>query len=130
MVQKIAHTGICVKNIDEYLARMGSLIDAVEYERVVLPSRGQISAMVRIGLGNDFFELMEPIGPGAVADFLEKRGEGVHHLSFRVDDVEASCRSFEGEGFQIVSKGTGIAFIHPKTAFGVLYELIDDSYQE
>lgn len=130
MVQKIAHTGICVKSIDEYLTRMGLLIGAQEYERVILPERNQISAMVRIGLGNDFFELMEPTGPGAVADFLEKRGEGIHHLSFRVDDVEASCRDFEAGGFRIIGKSTGIAFVHPKTAFGVLYELIDDSYQD
>ncbi|MPN63769.1 hypothetical protein SDC9_211535 [bioreactor metagenome] len=95
-----------------------------------MPERGQVSAYVRIGENDDLLELMEPLGEsGTAASFLAKYGEGIHHISLKVDSVEKVSASFEAAGCRIIGKGKGIAYVHPKTAFGVLYELVDDTYE-
>ena len=130
MVQKLNHVGICVKSIDAMVELLEQTIGVNSVRRVVMPERHQTSAYVRFGDKDDCLEIMEPIGDeGTVATFLAKRGEGIHHLSLKVDSVEEAAAVFEAAGCRIIGRGKGVAFVHPKSAFGVLYELVDDSYE-
>ncbi len=130
MVQKLAHVGICVKSIDAMVELLEKTIGVNSVSRVEMPERNQVSAYVSIGEKRDCLEIMEPIGEeGTVAAFLAKRGEGIHHLSLKVDSVEEAAAAFEAAGCRIIGRGKGVAFVHPKSAFGVLFELVDDSYE-
>jgi methylmalonyl-CoA epimerase len=68
-----------------------------------------------------------------VAKFLERRGEGIHHVGYRVDDCAAALERVKQQGYQVIdeqprpgSRGTTVAFVHPKTAFGTLIELVEE----
>lgn len=130
MVEKVLHVGMCVKDIDQTIAVLRRTAGAEEIERVTMPERNQVSAYVKVGQNGDMFELMAPLGEGGtVADFLAKKGEGIHHISFFCDSVEETAKAFEEEGCRIIGRGKGVAFVHPKTSFGVLYELVDSTYE-
>ena len=88
----------------------------------------QISSIVRIG--KDCFELMEPTGPdGPAAQHLASKGGGLHHVSLLCDDVESLCKEFETKGLKVIGKvlegPLKVAFLHPKSAKGLLYEFTD-----
>lgn len=129
-MKKLAHVGICVHSVDAMIALLESTVGVTKTSIVDMPERGQKSAYVYVGETGFCLELMEPLGEngGTVADFLARRGEGLHHLSFRVDSVEETVADFEAQGCRIIGKGRGVAFVHPKTAYGVLYELTDATY--
>lgn len=128
-MNKIAHIGICVYNVDAVIDLLKSTVGIQSVKLVEMPQRGQKSAYVRLDSG-DLLELMEPLGEGGtVAAFLSKHGEGIHHLSFSVESVEESASAFEAAGCRIIGRSKGLAFVHPKTAFGVLYELVDETYE-
>lgn len=84
-----------------------------------------ISAMVRVG--TLMFELMEPTreGVGPVGKFIADRGEGIHHISMKVDDYKAAKEDFEGKDMKILDAGGAMGFIHPKSAKGILVELTE-----
>lgn len=128
MIKGINHVGIVVKNIDEVVSLLKEAFDAEEIQRMEVPVMNQISCIVRIG--NDCFELMEPTGPdGPAGSFLGAKGGGLHHISLLCDDVGALCDKLEGQGLKIISKilegPFRVAFLHPKSGKGVLYELTD-----
>ncbi len=130
MLEKISHIGLCVQNIDEALRLLEATVGINSVEYAEMPGRFQKSAYVRIGKNNDLLELMEPMGgAGTVADYLARHGEGIHHISLQVDSAEKAGAAFEAAGCKIIGKGKGIAFVHPKTAFGVLFELVDGTYE-
>src|SRR5262249_39117359 len=87
------------------------------------------------GVGESRFELLEPTNPSSpIAKFLEKRGEGIHHVCLRVDDIEAEIARLRQEGFEFVGAapragagGHKVAFVHPKSAGGILVELSEAS---
>ncbi len=136
MATKINHVSICVRNLDEALTRYKKIL---RVEKVVnagtVASEGVKSAGLLIG---DFvLEFIEPLGPGSHARFLEKFGEGMHHISFTVDDVEHEREYLLAEEFELVdsnprnyqSKGGKInanyIFVHPRAANGVVVELVE-----
>jgi methylmalonyl-CoA/ethylmalonyl-CoA epimerase len=128
MIKGINHVGIVVKSIDEALGFLREAFGAEEVRRMEVPMMKQISSIVRIG--EDCFELMEPTGPeGPAGSFLASRGGGLHHVSLLCSDVEALCGKLESQGLKIVSKVLEgpfrVAFLHPKSGKGVLYELTD-----
>lgn len=130
MIKGINHLGIVVKNIDEVVDFLKESFGAVEIKRVPLPKLQQISSIVRIG--NDCFEIMEPTGPdGATGKFLESKGGGLHHVSLLCDDVEKETEALEAKGLKIIGKmfdqPSKIAFVHPKSAKGILLELAEKS---
>jgi len=129
-MKKMVHLGICVHSVDAMIELLKTTVGVSKVSYVDMPERGQRSAYVRVGDDGNLLELMEPLGDvgGTVAAFLEKHGEGLHHISFYVDDVEETAADFEAQGCRIIGKGRGVAFVHPKTAFGVLYELTDKNY--
>jgi methylmalonyl-CoA/ethylmalonyl-CoA epimerase len=130
MVKGINHLGVVVKDIDEAVAFLRETFGAEEIKRVAFPNLQQISCIVRMGDG--CFELMEPTGPdGAAGKFLDAKGGGLHHVSLLCDDVEAECARLEAKGLKVIGKmfdgSPRVAFVHPKSAKGILYELSDAS---
>lgn len=131
MVKSFNHIGICVNSIDTTFAWMEKTMGARMISRTEYPDRHQVSAIVELNDNASRFELMEPIGEtGTVADFIAKRGEGIHHISLKVENVEQSCADFEVAGCRMIGKTAGLAFTHPKTSFGILYELSDGTFNK
>lgn len=129
MIKEIGHVAICVYSIDAMLEKLKDTVGAVEVERVVMPELGQVSSYVRIGGRGDTLELMEPLGEtGVVADFLKKKGEGIHHISLHSDSAETELTALEDRGCRIIGRAQGVGFTHPKTMHGVLFEVVDDTY--
>ncbi|MCA9239951.1 MAG: methylmalonyl-CoA epimerase [Planctomycetales bacterium] len=131
--KSLNHVGIAVKSIDEqkpfYEEVLGAEFEC--YEEVA-------SQKVRVGffkIGDVRLELLEPTDPSStVAAFLEKRGEGLHHLAFTVDDIQQRIADLEAAGVRMIDQTprTGahhmqIAFLHPKSTHGVLTELCEPS---
>ena len=127
MKPTLDHIGIAVKSIEAaaiYQA-MGLEIEHVE----VVETQGVKTAFLSVGDSN--LELLEPTGPqSSVAKFIEKRGEGIHHLCFRVDDIEAHLERLKAAGYRLINEhpvpgahGCRVAFLHPSAGNGVLIEL-------
>ena len=89
---------------------------------------------VLLQVADSYVQLLTPVRDDSpVAKYLEKRGEGMHHVGYRVDDCAAALERVKGEGHQVIdeaprpgSRGTTVAFMHPKTAFGTLIELVEE----
>ena len=127
MINKISHIGIAVKSIDEaakFYEKIGLKIASIEE----VPS--QKIRVAFIPVGESKIELLEPTSDeSTVAKFIEKKGEGIQHIAFAVDDLPDSLANCETEGIQLIDKeprpgagGADIAFLHPKSTYGVLYE--------
>jgi methylmalonyl-CoA/ethylmalonyl-CoA epimerase len=127
MIKGINHIGLAVKSIDETLQFLKEAYGAEELERHSFPEIGQVSSLVRIG--KDHFELMEPFGAGVVAKFLEEKGEGFHHISLLSDNLQEDCEHLEKQGVKIIGKTLEgpfkVAFTHPKTTRGIIYEIAE-----
>jgi len=122
MITGINHVGLVVKNIDDTLKLLTALFGAKEIGRKAFPELGQTSCIVAIG--DSKYELMEPIGTeGVVPKFLTKNGEGFHHISLLSSDIDADCANFEKNGARILTRGDKMAFLHPRTTGGILYEI-------
>ncbi|GAB4340497.1 MAG: methylmalonyl-CoA epimerase [Candidatus Abyssubacteria bacterium] len=129
MIKKIDHIGIAVSNLDEalklYRDVLGLKVEHIE------DFEGMKIAFIPIG--DTEFELLQPTDPeGALAKFLEKRGEGVQHIALCVDDVKKSLEELKARGLQALDKeprpgagGASIAFFHPKSTKGVLLEICE-----
>jgi methylmalonyl-CoA/ethylmalonyl-CoA epimerase len=132
-VKAVNHIGIAVRSIDaqrsHYEGTLGALFEGVEE----VPSQKVRVAFFRIG--DVRLELLEPTDPSStVAAFLEKRGEGLHHLAFTVADIEARIAELKQSGLRMIDEvprpgahQMRIAFIHPKSTCGVLTELCEPS---
>ena len=121
------HIGIAVKSIDDakiYKA-LGLRIDHVED----VATQGVKTAFLSVGDAN--IELLEPLSPqSSVAKFIEKRGEGIHHICLRVDSIEDHLERLKAQGFRLINEapvpgahGCRVAFLHPAAGNGVLIEL-------
>lgn len=131
-MEKIEHIGIAVKNLEESNKLFAALFGKAHYK---------IEEVKREGVKTSFFEngpnkieLLEATNPDSpIAKFIEKKGEGIHHIAFAVNDIKAEMKRLAAEGFQLLSDEpkTGadnklVAFLHPKTTNGVLIELCQD----
>lgn len=127
MIQKIDHIGIAVSDLDEALKLYRDVL-GLKVEKTE-DFGGMKIAFVPIG--DTEFELLQPTDPdGALAKFLEKRGEGIQHIALRVDDVAASLEELKARGLRALDEkprpgagGASIAFFHPKSTRGVLLEI-------
>lgn len=132
MLEKIDHIGIAVKDIDQaiklYKEAFGmepSLVYESEYTK---------ARIAFFPIGETRIELIQPTNPeSVVGKFLEKKGEGIHHLSFKVNDVDQSLSELEIKGIQLIDKrarkvreNERVAFLHPKSTNSVLVELIQE----
>lgn len=129
-IKKINHVAIVVENIDEALGfwrdQLGLELDHVED----VPSQGSKVAFMPVG--DSEVELVEPTNPeSGLANYLEKRGEGMHHLCFEVSDIAVVLEKLKEKGVRLINPepldlpGRKMAFIHPKSANGVLVELYE-----
>jgi methylmalonyl-CoA epimerase len=128
MAKRVDHIGILVSNIDEamklYSDCFGAKVDKIE----TLADRGVKAAILSFGQGANL-ELLEPLPGSNMAKILEKRGEGLHHITFEVDDIDKELSHLSGMGLELIDKKARpgfegmVAFIHPKSLRGVLIEL-------
>ena len=127
MIKGINHIGIVVRDMNATLAFMEKAFGACEIKRISSKESGQTSCLITIC--NDKFEIMEPIGnSGVIAKYLQTHGEGFHHISLETDDLDEDCEKLDKQGIKILGKTATndfrIAFTHPKTTGGVLYEIV------
>ena len=131
-MQKIEHIGIAVKDLEESEKLFEMLFGAGPYKREKVISEKVTTSFFRTGPNK--IELLESISEDSpINKFIEKRGEGVHHVAFAVSDIHKEMERLRKEGFQILSdeprKGADnklVCFIHPKSANGVLIELCQE----
>ena len=122
MIQGIHHVGLAVQSIDTVAAFLGEVFGAKLVGGPGLETSEFLSRMIKVG--EDYFELLEPRGKdGLIERFLNTRGEGIHHVSLRVENLEELLKLCETKGMTLI----GRRFIHPKSAHGVLIELIGSS---
>lgn len=131
-MRKIEHIGIAVKSIEESAKVYETLLNTDIYKTEAVESEGVKTAFMRIGQSK--IELLEATSPDSpIAKFIEKRGEGTHHIAFDVDDIEAEIERLTNEGFQLIHQtpkagadNKRIAFLHPKSTGGLLVELCQE----
>ena len=130
-VNYIDHIGVAVSDIHAALAFFSANFGAPDAEVVELDDQGVRACLVEIGQTR--LELLEPTSPqSAVGRFIERRGEGLHHLALNVDDIGGKLRILSANGLSLIDheprhglSGT-IAFVHPRSVFGVLTELVEN----
>ena len=131
MIKKIDHIGIAVKNIEDSLKVYKDILGMeVAGEEVVDEQKVKT---VFLPVGESEIELLESTSPdGTIAKFIEKRGEGLHHVAFQVDNLEDKLKELEAKGVRLIDKeprygagGSRIAFLHPKSTNGILVELCE-----
>ncbi len=130
-MRKVNHIGIAVRSIDEAKRFYELLGLEVEGEEVVEEQKVKVAF---IQVGETRVELLEPTSEDSpVAKFLDKRGEGIHHIAFQVDDIEAALEELKKSGVRLIDErprrgahNTRIAFVHPKSTNGVLVELCQE----
>lgn len=133
MVTKIDHIGIAVNSIEEQLPYYRDAM-GLEVERIeTVASEGVKVCFIKVG--DTHIELLEPISDTSpVKKFLEKNGQGVHHIAYSTKDIVKSVLDVKGKNFQLINEtpkvGAGgklICFMHPKSTFGVLTEICQET---
>jgi methylmalonyl-CoA/ethylmalonyl-CoA epimerase len=131
-MKKIEHLGIAVKNMDDSNALFEKLLGVAPYKQEEVASEGVMTSFFQNG-PNKIELLAATESDGPIAKFLEKKGEGIHHVAFEVEDIVAEMERLKKEGFTLLNekpkKGADnklVAFVHPKTANGVLVELCQE----
>lgn len=128
MVKQVGHIGLLVESLDETAKLYQELFGATLDEVKTVAEQGVKVGMLGFASGAKL-ELLEPLPDSRMAAALEKRGEGVQHVSFDVDDIEAEIASLVEKGVELIDKKPRrgvegmVAFIHPKSVKGVLVEL-------
>jgi len=128
MARKVDHIGILVSNLDAAIQLYKDCFDAKIDKIETLADRGVKTAVLSLGQGANL-ELLEPLPGTNMAKVLEKRGEGLHHITFEVDDVDKELSHLSELGIELIDNKSRpglegmVAFIHPKSIRGVLVEL-------
>ncbi len=130
MVGRIDHVGVAVEDIDAAVALYRDSLGLLLEHREVVEEQGVDAALLAVGDGH--VELLAPLGPDtAVGRYLAKRGAGLHHVAYAVDDIDAALESLRAAGARLIDEQprTGIrdsrvAFLHPGALGGVLTELV------
>ncbi|MCJ7605999.1 MAG: methylmalonyl-CoA epimerase [Dehalococcoidales bacterium] len=129
MIKRVHHIGIAVKDLQASVALFENLL-GIKAHITGAPCQKVTEALFKIGNEVEI-NLIEPMGPDStVAVFLEKRGEGLHHIAFEVDDVDAELKAMKEKGVRLIDKegregvAGQIGFLHPGSVNGVLVELV------
>jgi len=131
-ITHIEHIGIAVKSIDEAIKYYEQVLGLKCYNIEEVKDQKVKTAFFKVG--DTKIELLESTDPeGPIGKFLEKKGEGIHHIAFAVKGIEDQLKQSESKGVQLIDKaprkgaeGLDIAFLHPKSTFGVLTEFCED----
>lgn len=132
MMRKIEHLGIAVKNIEESAKIYETLLGTSCYKIEEVVSENVKTAFYQIGESK--IELLEATNESSpIAKFIEKKGQGIHHIAFDVADIYAEIERLKAEGFQLINETPKngadnkiIAFLHPKSTDGILVELCQE----
>lgn len=132
MIKKIEHLGIAVANIEESLKVFQTLLGTKCYKIEEVESEGVKTAFLQVGESK--IELLEATNPDSpIAKYLEKRGQGIHHIAFEVDNIQTEIERLLNEGFVLIHESPKngadnklIAFLHPKSTEGILIELCQE----
>jgi methylmalonyl-CoA epimerase len=130
VLTQIDHVGIAVEDLDAAVEHYRRTFGVEPAHRERVGSQGVEEVLLAVG--SSFIQLLGALGPDTpVGRFLERRGPGVHHIGYRVDDVSTTLERLRDEGVELIdqtprpgSRGTTIAFVHPKGMGGVLVELV------
>ena len=131
MLKKIEHIGVAVQDIEKSIPLFRDIL-GIPLEKVY-ESDAIKTKIAFFPLGDSTIELIEAMDPSSpVAKFIQKRGEGIHHICFGVENVEAALRHFEAKGIELLNQkprrmenGDLIAFLNPKSTNGILIELVE-----
>lgn len=131
-MKKIEHIGIAVDNMEEAISTYENLLNTKCYKIEEVKSENVKTAFFKIG--HSKIELLEATDPeSAIAKYISKRGKGMHHIAFDVENIEAEIKRLENLGFQLIQKSPKngadnklIAFLHPKSTEGTLIELCQE----
>jgi methylmalonyl-CoA/ethylmalonyl-CoA epimerase len=132
LLTEIDHVAIAVEDLEAAIAWYEAAFGATVEHREVVESDGVEEALLKVA--ESYVQLLTPVSDDSpVAKYLEKRGEGLHHIGYRVDDCAAALDSLRAQGSRLIdeaprpgSRGTTVAFVHPKGAFGTLIELVQE----
>ena len=132
MIQKIHHVAIAVKDLEEALRFYRDTLGLPVHEQAVREDQGVKAALLTIGESE--IELLEPLGPDTpVGRFLERRGEGIHHICLQTDDIDKELAELKAKGVELIDQeprqglAGRICFLHPRSTKGVLVELAQPS---
>lgn len=131
LLVNLDHVAIAVHDLDAAIDRYRQLYRVEPLYREVVEEQGVEEAMIPVG--GSFVQLLQPLSPDTpVGRFIEKRGEGLHHVAYAVPNIESALAHLEAEGARLVDRapriggrGARIAFVHPKAATGTLTELVE-----
>jgi methylmalonyl-CoA/ethylmalonyl-CoA epimerase len=132
MLNEIDHIAIAVNDLDAAIDYYRRTYGVEVEHREVVEKDGVEEALLRVA--DSYVQLLTPVRDDSpVAKYLQKRGEGLHHVGYRVESCADALARVKAEGYQVIddaprpgSRGTTVAFLHPKTAFGTLIELVEE----
>jgi methylmalonyl-CoA epimerase len=132
LLTEIDHVAIAVNDLEAAIAYYRETFGAEVDHRELVESDGVEEALLKVA--DSYVQLLTPTrADSPVAKYLERRGEGLHHVGYRVDDCSAALDAVKAQGGRVIdevprpgSRGTTVAFVHPKTAFGTLIELVQE----
>jgi len=132
LLTEIDHVAIAVRDLDAAIAYYAETFGCEVEHRETIEKDGVDEALLKVA--DSYIQLLTPSRPDStVAKYLEKNGEGIHHVGYRVDDCAIALAAVKANGHRVIdeeprpgSRGTTVAFVHPKTAFGTLIELVQE----
>jgi methylmalonyl-CoA/ethylmalonyl-CoA epimerase len=130
MLSTIDHIGVAVEDIDAALALYRDALGMPLVHRETVSEQGVDAALLDVG--ESHVELLQPLGPDTpVGKYLDRKGPGLHHVAYRVDDVDAALRTLADAGLRLIDeqprtgiRGSRVAFVHPGSTGGVLTEIV------
>ncbi len=132
LLTEIDHVAIAVHDLEAAIAYYADTFGATVAHRERIDSDGVEEALLKVA--DSYIQLLTPLNESSpVAKYLEKKGEGIHHVGYRVDNCAVALKSVQDHGGRVIdevprpgSRGTTVAFVHPKGAFGTLIELVEE----
>lgn len=131
MFGRIDHIGVAVEDIDAALALYEKSFEMVLAHRETVESQGVEAVLLNVGDGH--VELLRPLGPEtAVGKFLARKGPGLHHVAYAVEDIDATLEQLAAAGIELIDaeprtgiRGSRVAFLHPRSTGAVLTEIVE-----
>jgi methylmalonyl-CoA epimerase len=132
LLTEIDHVAIAVANLDAAIKWYEDVFDASVVHRETVEADGVEEALIKVA--DSYIQLLTPLRENSpVAKFLAAKGEGIHHVGYRVDNCAEALKAVKSHGGRTIddrprpgSRGTTVAFVHPKTSFGTLIELVEE----
>lgn len=129
MIRKIAHIGVAVKSIEEAEKFYSEILSLNVSDR---EQQDELKISF-LPIGDTRIELLQSMtSEGVISKFIEKKGEGIHHIAYQVDDIEKALAHLQSSGIQLIDKqprkgahNSKVAFINPKSSYGILVELVE-----